>query len=58
MRTEGTVAASEKAYGLLTGILTHHLVRKHNCLSCIDANDCHEVLQGPSVGRTSVFVPY
>ena len=56
MSTEGTVAVSQKAYTGIAGVLVQPLVCKNKCLSCVDADDCQEVLLGPSVRTTTVLV--
>jgi hypothetical protein len=56
MWTEGIVAVSQKAYNGIAGVLTHSLIWKHKYVSCVDANDCQEVLSGPSVGTATALV--
>ena len=49
------MAVRQKAYNGISGVLAHPLVWKHNCLSCVEANDCHRILRGPSVRTTPVL---
>ena len=55
MGTEGTVDVSGKAYTGICDIVGHQLAWKY-LGSGIDATDCQDVFQGPSISTTPQFL--